>query len=331
MNESIIKKFKPASFRQLGLTLFIVFIAVVVSMRNPSFMTFENISDMLTNTAILGILAVGMMMVILTGGIDLSIGANMAVTGMVVAMHIAAVPSIPPVLAILEGVAIGAACGALIGILVSRFNVLPIIASLGMCYIYRGITFLVSGGKWIGADKMSVEFKKVATGSILGINNLIVIAIIVFVVFGYFLNYTRTGRRIYAVGSNVEAASISGINVAGITSLVYLLMGALAGLGGVLWVAKFASAQPDTATGYEINVIAACVMGGVSVSGGSGKITGVLMGTLLLGIINNALPLINVSPFWQNAIQGAVIFTAILVNVLVKRRGDRRALEGRKI
>lgn len=331
MNENGRRNLKLTGFRQLGLAIFIVVIAVAVSTRNPSFFTLENISDLLTNTAILGIMAVGMMMVILTGGIDLSVGANMAVTGMIVALHIAANPSLPPVIAIFEGIAIGAVCGTLIGLLVSRANVLPIIASLGMCYVYRGITFLVSGGKWVGADRMSAEFKQVATGSVLGINNLILIAAAVFLVFGYFLNYTRTGRRIYAVGSNVEAASVSGIDVPNIILLSYLLMGALSGLSGVLWVSKFASAQPDTATGYEMNVIAACVMGGVSVSGGSGKITGVLMGTLLLGIINNALPLINVSPFWQNAIQGMVIFAAILVNVLFKRRMDKRALEGRNI
>lgn len=323
--------FKLSGFRQLGLLAFIVVVSIAVSIRNKSFFTAGNVSDMLTNTAILGILAVGMMMVILTGGIDLSIGSNMAATGMIVAIHIAASPGIPPFVAILEGVAIGGVCGAIIGLLVSRGNVLPIIASLGMNYIYRGITFLVSGGKWIGADKMSTAFKQVATGSFLKINNLIWIAAIVFIGFAYFLNYVRLGRRIYAVGSNVEAASVSGIGVANVTLLVYLLMGALAGLGGVLWVSKFASAQPDTAVGYEINVIAACVMGGVSVSGGAGKISGVLLGTLLLGIINNALPLINVSPFWQNAIQGAVIFAAILFNALVKRSVDRRALEGRKI
>lgn len=331
MSENAKHNFKLTSFRQLGLALFIVVIAFTVSARNPSFFTLENISDMLTNTAILGIMAVGMMMVILTGGIDLSVGATMAVTGMIVALHIASNPSIPPVVLILEGIAIGAVCGIVVGLLVARANVLPIIASLGMCYVYRGITFLISGGKWVGADRMSTEFKQVATGRVLGINNLILISAIVFIIFGYFLNYTRTGRRIYAVGSNVEAASISGINVPNIILLSYLMMGALSGLSGVLWVAKFASAQPDTATGYEINVIAACVMGGVSISGGSGKITGVLMGALLLGIINNALPLINVSPFWQNAIQGMVIFAAILVNVLFKRRVDRRALEGRKI
>ena len=141
----------------------------------------------------------------------------------------------------------------------------------------------------------------------------------------------RTGRQIYAVGSNPEAADISGIPRRRIVWLVYTLMGALSGLGGVIWVAKFASAQSDTATGFELSVIAATVLGGVSIAGGSGKVSGLILGTILLGILNNALPLINVSPFWQQAIQGIVILAAVLTNVLVKRNSQSFALRRRAI
>jgi rhamnose transport system permease protein len=319
------------SFRELGLLVFIVLLCTGFQIRNHSFLTLSNIRDLLTNTAILGILSVGMMMVLLTGGIDLSIGANIALSGMVSAMTVAAVPGLPPIVAILEGMAVGCAAGALIGLLVARFNVLPIIATLGFMNVLRGITYVISKGAWVSAYQMSEGFKLIATGSLLGVNNLILIAVAIFLAFGYFINHMRTGRQMFAVGSNPEAADISGIPRRRIVWLVYTLMGTLAGLAGVLWVAKFASAQSDTALGYELNVIAAAVLGGVSVSGGSGKVSGLVLGTILFGILNNALPLIKVSPFWQQAIQGVVILAAILINVLVKRNSQRYTLRRRAI
>jgi rhamnose transport system permease protein len=214
---------------------------------------------------------------------------------------------------------------------VARFNVLPIIATLGTMNIIRGVTYVISGGAWVSSYQMSHGFKQIATGGVLGVSNPIIIAVVINVVFFYFINHMRTGRQIYAVGSNPEAADISGIPRRRIIWLVYTLMGALSGLGGVIWVAKFASAQSDTATGFELSVIAATVLGGVSIAGGSGKFSGLILGTILLGILNNALPLINVSPFWQQAIQGIVILAAVLTNVLVKRNNQRFALRRRAI
>jgi rhamnose transport system permease protein len=227
--------------------------------------------------------------------------------------------------------AVGFVVGALVGVLIAQFKVLPIIATLGMMNIVRGVTYLVSQGAWVSAYQMSEGFKKLATGNLLGVNNLILIAVGIFLVFSYFINHVRTGRQIYAVGSNAEAADISGIPRRRIVWLVYAAMGTLSGLAGVLWVAKFASAQSDTAVGYELNVIAAAVLGGVSVSGGSGKVSGLILGTILFGILNNALPLIKVSPFWQQAIQGVVILAAIVVNVMVKRNNLRSTLRKRAI
>jgi rhamnose transport system permease protein len=318
-------------FRELGLVIFIVIISILIQFRNREFLTGLNIRNLLTNTAILGILSVGMMMVLITGGIDLSIGATMAFAGMVTALTVNAYPELPPWLLVLEGTCIGAVAGALIGVLIARFSILPIIASLGMMNVIRGLTYMVSGGQWVSAYQMSTGFKNLATGSFLGINNLILIAVLIYIVFYYFINFTRVGRRVYAVGSNPEAAEIIGLPKKRIVWLVYVLMGALAGLGGVLWVAKFASAQGDTAAGYEMNVIAACVLGGVSVSGGRGKVLGLVLGVILFGILANALPLINVSPFWQSAIQGFVILAAIITNVLIKRNNDRTILYKRVI
>ncbi|MFC5404887.1 ABC transporter permease [Cohnella soli] len=320
-----------AKFRELGLLAFIVILAVGVQIRNHSFLTWENLTDIATNTAILSILAVGMMLVIITRGIDLSIGATLAFAGMVAALTVKHNPGLHPVAAVLVGVGIGIGCGLVIGFLVSWMKILPIIATLGIMNVFRGFTFEASGGKWVSAHQMPASFKGIATGSFLGINNLILIAIVIYIVAYYFVSHTRTGRRIYAIGSNPDSAEVSGIRTGRILMLVYTIMGGLAGLAGVLWVSKFASAQGDTASGYEMSVIAACVLGGVSIAGGVGKISGILLGSILLGILNNALPMINVSAFWQMFIQGAIILIAVLVNALVKRGIDRNNLMRRKI
>lgn len=318
-------------FRELGMLVTTIVVSLLVQMRNPNFLTLENIHDMFTNTAILSILAVGMMLVIITRGIDLSIGAVLALSGMISALAVSSNPNIHPLVAILIGMVVGTLCGAIVGLLVSKGGILPIIASLGMMNVYRGLTFMVSGGKWVSAYQMPESFKQIAIGRILGINTLILIAIIIYVIAFYFVNYTRTGRQIYAVGSNPESAKVTGINTSRVLFQVYTITGALAGLAGVLWVSKFASAQGDTAVGYEMSVIAACVLGGVSMAGGSGKISGVIMGSILLGIINNALPLIKVSPFWQQCIQGLIILFSMLINTLIKRRVDKSNLLRRKI
>ncbi|MCL1815223.1 MAG: ABC transporter permease [Treponema sp.] len=318
-------------FRELGLVFFIILICIIIQFRNREFLTIANINNILTNTAILSILAAGMMMVLLTGGIDLSIGAVIAFSGMVTALTVREKIPLPVPLLIAESITVGALLGLITGTLIARFSILPIIASLGMMNVIRGLTYIVSKGAWVSAYQMSPEFKALGTGKVLVLNNLIIFALVIYVAFYYFINFSRTGRRIYAVGSNPEAAEVIGLPRKRIITLVYVFMGALSGLAGVLWVSKFASAQGDTAVGYELNVIAACVLGGVSVSGGRGKVLGLFLGVILFGILANALPLIKVSPFWQQAIQGFVILTAIITNVLIKRNNDRLTLRKRAI
>lgn len=320
-----------SNFREAGLFAFIILLAGLLQIRNASFLTLENLNDMLTNTAILSILAIGMMLVIVTRGIDLSIGATLALSGMITAQAVSMYPELHPLVAVLLGTLIGLVCGTILGYLIAKWSILPIIATLGMMNIFRGLTFTVSGGSWISAHQMPSQFVNIATSTVFGVNTLIVIAIVIYVVAFYFINYTRTGRQIYAVGSNPEAAKLSGINKDKILWLVYAIMGGLSGLAGVLWVAKFASAQGDTAMGYELTVIAACVLGGVSIAGGVGKISGILLGSIFIGMLNNALPLLNVSPFWQMMIQGLVILIAVLANVLVKKNADRSHLLRRSI
>lgn len=320
-----------AKYREAGMLAFILLLALFLQLRNPSFLTLENINDMLKNTAILSILAIGMMLVIVTRGIDLSIGSTLALSGMITAQTVSAYPELHPVAAIGLGTCIGLACGLILGYFVSKWNILPIIATLGMMNVYRGLAFSVSGGSWVSAHQMPDRFIDIATGTVLGVNTLIFIAIVIYIIAFYFVNHTRTGRQMYAVGSNPEAAKLSGIDKNKILCLVYAIMGGLSGLAGVLWVAKYASAQGDTAMGYELTVIAACVLGGVSIAGGVGKISGIILGSVFIGMLNNALPLLNVSPFWQMAIQGGVILIAVLANVIVKRNIDRNHLLRRNI
>jgi len=319
------------NLRELGLLAFILVLGIGVHLRNPVFLSLSNLTTILTNTSILGIMAVGMMLVLVTRGIDLSVGAIVAFTGMITALTVASYPGLHPLLALAEGALIGFAVGSVSGLLVAYFDILPIIATLGMMNIVRGLTYVISGGRWVSSYQMSDGFKKLATGTLLGINNLIVIAVIIYLIAAYFIKHTRTGRRIYAVGSNPDAAEISGLARRRLVFMAYAIMGALAGLAGVLWVAKFASAQGNTAIGYELQVIAACILGGVSISGGIGKLSGLILGTILLGILNNALPLVNISPFWQMGIQGSIILAAVITNVFVRRNTVWTALKRRAI
>ena len=319
-----------ANIREIALLAVIILLSVFVNFRTGgSFLTFENIGDMLTETAVLAILSVGMMMVLITGGIDLSAGAVMALAGMTATTFLKYNPGLSPLLVVLIAVAVGAACGLINGFLVSRLKIFPIIATLGMMNLFRGSTYLVSNGGWILQKDMTPGFMGIATGSVLGINNMVLIALLIYVAAFYYLGYTRKGRQIYAVGNSEESARVSGISVKNVLFRVYVIMGALGGLAGVLYVCKYAAAQGETATGYEMNIIAACVLGGVSISGGTGKVQGVLLGALLLGLLNNALPLINISPFWQQAIKGLIILISIVVNALIQNNVTKKALERR--
>ncbi len=318
-------------FRELGLAIFIILLCVVINIRNDKFLTWVNISDMFLDTSILSFMALGMMLVIVTRGIDLSVASVLALSGMITGFIVIAFPHIHPAFTATIGLLLGIFFGSITGMIISKGGVPPIIATLGMMSVYRGITFIISGGRWVNAYQMPDSFRNMTRNTLFGINNMIVIAIIIYIIFYYFINHTRTGRWIFATGSSPEAARVSGIKIDRILLLVYMIMGGLSGLGGVLWVSRYASAQNDTAAGFELTVISACVLGGVNIAGGSGTVLGVLLGSILIGIINNALPMIRVSPFWKLAIQGLVIIIAVLVNVFIQRDIRRRNTLLRKI
>jgi len=310
-------------FREFGIIIFILILAVIVSLRAPVFFTLGNFRDILVDISILLIVALAQTMVILTHGIDLSVGSAIGLVAMMVAFTIKANPNIPLVLVVVLGMVLGAVLGTFNGLIIAIGNVPPIIATLGTMSIYRGMVFLYSQGYWIPPYQLPDAFKMLAKGTPLGIPNIIFYAIVVAIIVFYFLNYTRTGRDIYAVGSNPDAAQYVGIRKQRIIFLVYVLTGVAAGLAGVLWASRFESAQTNTALGFELQTVAASIIGGVSISGGVGTVPGVLLGALALGMINNAVTLVRISPFWEQAAQGLLILVAVVSDILITRRVQR--------
>lgn len=310
-------------FREAGISIFILILVIAVTLRAPSFLSIDNFEDILLNISILTIVALAQTMVILTHGIDLSVSSMIGLVGMMVAFVVKENPAMPVLLAVLLGMALGAMLGSVNGLIITYGNVPPIIATLGTLSIYRGLVFFYSNGTWINSFELPEAFKSLSKGTPLGLPNMVIIALIVAAVVYYFLNYTRTGRDIYSVGSNPDAAQYSGIRKQRIIFLVYLLSGLLAGLAAVLWVSRFESAQTNTAVGFELQTVAASVVGGVSISGGVGTVPGVMLGALLLGIIQNALTLIRISPFWQLAAQGLLILIAVISDRWILIRVER--------
>ena len=327
--KSFMKKITES--REALLAVILILLFAVVTVISPSFLTPKSIIDLLKNNAVTMVMALGMLCVMLVGGIDISITSTLALSGMSVGMLLKYGHISNTLLAFIIAVAIGTACGAVIGLIISRADVPPIIATMGFMYIYRAMSYLVSnGGEWAGASALGT-FKDFATTNFLGLNKVIWVIVICYVFFFFFRKWTRTGRKIYAVGSNANAAEVSGINVKNIKLLVYTMMGFLAGLAGALQVAVYASAMPDMQTGGEMDVIAACVIGGVSMSGGRGTVIGSLLGALILATIKKALPLVGIDALWQNMIKGVLILVVVMVNVVLQRVADRTALKGREM
>lgn len=331
------KKFdlkKLTSSREMSLVIVLIILCIFIQLRNPSFLTAKVMIDMFKNYSVTMILALGMMGVLLIGGIDISIGSTLAFSGMSMGLLMRDGIITNTFIAIVVSVLLGLIGGAIVGVVIAWGNVLPIIATLGFMNIYRGLTYLVAKSQWVAAYQVTDNFKAFAQSSSLTfglLNNLITIMIVCYAIFFFVMKWTRTGRKIYAVGSNAEAAEVSGIKIANIKLLVYSTMGALCGLAGALWVSLYASAQGDMAKGIEMDVIAACVIGGVSLTGGRGSVVGVFLGSLTIAIIGKALPLIGISQFWQNGIKGVIILLAVILNVIAQRVMDKNNLKGREM
>jgi rhamnose transport system permease protein len=313
--------------REIWLGLAIIFLLVIVTARFPRFAQPQNLLTIFNDTSILMMLALGQMAVILTRSIDLSMAANLALTGMIVAMTNAAFPGVPIPLLLAMCVVIGAGLGAFNGVLVWKLNIPPIVVTLGTLTIYRGLVFVISNGAWVNAAQMSPDFIGLQRAVFLGLPVLSWFAVVTAVLFWLLMTRTPLGRSLYAIGVNPTASVYTGINVGRTKFMAYVIAGAVAGLCGYLWVSRYVIASTEVASGYELTIIAACVIGGVSIAGGIGTVGGVLLGAIFLGVINNALPVINISPFWQMAISGSAILLAVVLNARGEQRKGRIILK----
>ena len=305
--------------REVLLAMIVAAIVFAVGLRAPVFLTGESLVNVITDTCFLFMLTLAQMAIILTRGIDLSLAANLALTGMAVALVSRAMPGVPLGFIILLAIVIGAALGSVNGALVAFVGIPPIVVTLGTLAIFRGLIFLLAGGQWLTSKDMSAAFLTFPHANFLGVPSLIWIAGLVIAAFWILYRQTQFGRGLYAIGGNPVAARYCGINIPRQQFCVYTIAGAVSGLCGYLWVARYGIAFVDNAQGYELTIIAACVIGGVSIAGGIGTVSGALLGALFLGVIVNALPVINVSPFWQMLISGFVILAAVIVNARSER------------
>lgn len=305
----------------------IALLLALISSRFPAFIAPGNLANVFNDTSPLILLAIGQMIVILTKCIDLSVAANLALTGMVVSMVNVAAPGLPIIAILVIAVGLGTILGMINGILVWKLAIPPIVVTLGTMTIFRGIIFVISDGKWVNSHEMSPAFKAFPRAEFLGLPVLGWIAILAVIGFTIVMTRTTLGRAFYAAGGNPHAATYAGINVGKTQFWAFTTSGALAGLTGYLWVSRFAVSYVDIAGGFELDVVAACVIGGVSIMGGIGTVAGALLGALFLGIIKNALPVVDISPFWQLAISGGAIIIAVALNAQANREKGRIILK----
>lgn len=320
--------------REASLVIVLVILCIFIASRNATFLTPGSIEGLFKNYAVNFVLTCGMMLVLIIGGIDISIGSTLAFSGMTASLILRDFPETSVFVAFLISIAVGTVCGLIIGAIVAYGKVPPIITTLGAMSIYRGLAYLVSKNDWVSASDFSKAYKAFAQSKYLGfglINNLVVIVIVLLVIFYIVMKWTPIGRKVYAVGSNAEAALVSGIKVTKVKIACYTILGALSGLSGAMFTSLYASSQGNMGEGIEMDVIAACVVGGVSLNGGRGSVVGVFLGTLIISIIGKGLPMIGVSQFWQRAIKGLIILLAVIINVLVQRQMDKAALKRREI
>lgn len=293
--------------------IFIVFLVMVLilSLLTDRFLTVPNLLNVIRQVSFNGILAIGMTFVVITGGIDLSVGSVLAIAGVVSAsLVVDGEARTSTLIAILVGLAVGMLCGWINGFLVTKGKLAPFIATMGMMTIARGASLVYTSGRPI--TSLTKSFQQIGSGFIFGIPIPIYILSAVAAIAYFILIYTKFGRHVYAVGGNETAAKASGLNTNKVKTLVYIISGMLAGLVGMVLSARVNSASPIWGTGYELDAIAAAVIGGTSLSGGVGSIPGTIVGALIIGIISNGLDILNVSAYYQQIIKGLIILVAVL-------------------
>lgn len=318
--------------RELGLLIVLLFIILIVSIQAPRFLSVDNFIQILLSVAILAIVAVGETLVVLTRNVDLSVGSTVGLTAFVTAYFFKEFPHSNLLLGILLGCGLGLVLGLINGLIVSFGRVPAIVATLGTMYAYRGLVFIVASNttSQVNASDVPGDYLALATTHIFGIPALILIAAVVAIVVGYFLHTSQSGRQLYAVGSNPEAATMIGIRANWLIFAAFAISGLLCGLAGILWGARYATVNATNATGLELQVIAAVVVGGVNIFGGSGTIQGAVLGAVVLGTLENALNILNISQFWLQAIYGAAIIGAVVLDAFITRWLQRYFLSRRK-
>ncbi|MED4687333.1 ABC transporter permease subunit [Peribacillus frigoritolerans] len=303
---------KSGVWQKFGPLLALVLLFIVITVLNPSFMEPNNILNLLRQTSINALIAFGMTFIILTGGIDLSVGSILALSSALMAGMM--VSGLDPILAILVGILLGAIMGVINGILVSKGKLAPFIVTLATMTIFRGLTLVYTDGKPITGIGDSVMFQMLGRGYFLGVPVPAVVMIIAFMILWFLLHKTSFGRKTYAIGGNERASRISGIKVDRVKVAIYGLAGTMAAIAGAILTSRLNSAQPTAGQSYEMDAIAAVVLGGTSLSGGKGRLFGTLVGVLIIGTLNNGMNLLGVSSFYQQVVKGAVILIAVLLD-----------------
>ncbi|AOZ89082.1 ribose ABC transporter permease [Bacillus xiamenensis] len=298
--------------QKLGPFLGLIILVAIVSILNPAFLEPLNILNLLRQISINALIAFGMTFVILTGGIDLSVGAILALSSALTAGFI--VSGMDPILAIIVGCIIGAILGMVNGLLITKGKMAPFIATLATMTIFRGLTLVYTDGNPITGLGSNYAFQLFGRGYFLGIPVPAITMLLTFIVLWVLLHKTPFGRRTYAIGGNEKAALISGIKVPRVKIMIYSLAGFMSALAGAILTSRLNSAQPTAGTSYELDAIAAVVLGGTSLSGGRGRIVGTLIGVLIIGVLNNGMNLLGVSSFYQSVVKGIVILIAVLLD-----------------
>lgn len=307
---NVLKRFSGIDSSQYRALVILLIIIITASFIAPSFLSFGNLTNVIRQISMSAILACGMTFVILTGGIDLSVGAVLGFSGAMSASVMNSTGSL--FLAVATGLGIGLICGIVNGIFITHFDLPPFIVTLATMTLLTGSTLLYTKGAPISVKSDSYKF--IGKGEILGMPLPIIILVIIYAIAFFVLSYTRFGRNVYALGGNKEATRLSGINVKFNEATVYAITGALSGLAGIILTARLGSAGPEAGKGYELDAIAAVILGGTSLSGGQGYILPTIVGALILGILSNILTLMNVNPFVSGIVKGIVILIAIVID-----------------
>lgn len=316
--------------REASILLVLVLVVVAATAKTPSFLfTSNSWRDLLLTPSILLLLAVGQAVVIITRNVDLSVGSVLGFTAYLTGRLFIDHPGLPILGVVAAGVLAGALLGLVNGLLVAFGRVPALVITLGTLYIYRGIVLTWAGSDRINAGDMPRDFLQLGTRSVLGLPVLFLIAVVVLALVGYYLRSHRGGRELYAIGSDPEAAVLYGLRVRRRLLFAFVLSGALAGLAGVVFAARYGSVSSSAGTGIELQAVAAVVIGGVAIFGGSGTVWGAAIGAVLLVTINRALPILGIPDFWQRAVVGGLIIGAIVLDRLLAARQARKLIEAR--